>query len=90
MNHLGISAQLSEIASSLAVEAEVPVGDTCCGTAGDRGLLHPELVVSATRDTKAVLDARPADAYISANRTCEMGLLHATGLTNRLSSCSRN
>ena len=79
MNHLGISAQLSEIASTLAIEAEVPVGDTCCGTAGDRGLLHPELVVSATRDTKAVLDARPADAYISANRTCEMGLLHATG-----------
>jgi D-lactate dehydrogenase len=79
MNHLGISAQLSEIASVLAVEAEVPVGDTCCGTAGDRGLLHPELVVSATRDTKAVLDTRPADAYISANRTCEMGLLQATG-----------
>jgi D-lactate dehydrogenase len=39
----------------------------------------PELVVSATRDAKAVLDTRPADAYISANRTCEMGLLHATG-----------
>jgi hypothetical protein len=35
------SAQLSKIASCLAVEAEVPVGDTCCGTAGDRGLLHP-------------------------------------------------
>jgi D-lactate dehydrogenase len=79
MNHLGISSQLSEIASSLAIEAEVPIGDTCCGTAGDRGLLHPELVVSGTRDTKAVLDAKPADAYISANRTCEMGLLHATG-----------
>jgi D-lactate dehydrogenase len=79
MNHLGISSQLSEIASSLAVEAEIPIGDTCCGTAGDRGLLHPELVVSGTRDTKAVLDAKPADAYISANRTCEMGLLHATG-----------
>ena len=40
---------------------------------------HPELVVSGTRDTKAVLDANPADACISANRTCEMGLLHATG-----------
>jgi D-lactate dehydrogenase len=79
MNHLGISSQLGEIASMLAVEAEVPIGDTCCGTAGDRGLLHPELVVSATRDTKAVLDEKPADAYISANRTCEMGLLHATG-----------
>jgi D-lactate dehydrogenase len=79
MNHLGISAQLSEIASSVAVEADVPVGDTCCGTAGDRGLLHPELVVSATRDTNSALDAKRADAYISANRTCEMGLLHATG-----------
>ena len=79
MNHLGISAHLSKIASSFAVEAEVPVGDTCRGTAGDGGLLHPELVMSATRDTKAVLDTRPADAYISANRTCEMGLLHARG-----------
>jgi len=79
MNRLGISSQLSEIASSLAVETEVPIGDTCCGTAGDRGLLHPELVVSGTTDTKAVLDKDPADAYLSANRACEMGLLHATG-----------
>jgi D-lactate dehydrogenase len=57
----------------------VPVGTTCCGTAGDRGLLHPELVVSATRDEKAGLDASPTQAYLSANRTCEMGLRHATG-----------
>jgi len=41
--------------------------------------LHPELVVSATREVRAVLDARPAEAYLSANRTCEMGLRHATG-----------
>jgi D-lactate dehydrogenase len=80
MNHLGISAQLSEIASRLATDVEVPIGDTCCGTAGDRGLLHPEIVVSATRDMKAALDTEePADAYLSANRTCEMGLLQATG-----------
>ena len=42
-------------------------------------MLDPELVVFGTGDTKAVLDAMPADAYISANRTCEMGLMHATG-----------
>jgi hypothetical protein len=36
-------------------------------------------VVSATRDEKAGLDACPARAYLSANRTCEMGLRHATG-----------
>jgi D-lactate dehydrogenase len=74
-----LAGALKEIASHLADEVEVPVGTTCCGTAGDRGLLHPELVVSATREIKSDLDDRPADAYLSANPTCEMGLRHATG-----------
>jgi D-lactate dehydrogenase len=77
--HLGLAGALEEIADHLADEVVVPVGTTCCGTAGDRGLLHPELVVSATREIKSTLDARPAEAYLSANRTCEMGLRHATG-----------
>jgi D-lactate dehydrogenase len=77
--HLGLAGVLKQIAGCMADEVEVPVGTTCCGTAGDRGLLHPELVVSATREVKSILDAQPADAYISANRTCEMGLRHATG-----------
>jgi D-lactate dehydrogenase len=79
ITHLGLGGALKEIASHLADEVEIPVGTTCCGTAGDRGLLHPELVVSATQEIKSVLDNRPADAYLSANRTCEMGLRHATG-----------
>jgi D-lactate dehydrogenase len=77
--HLKLAGTLKQIAGHLADEVEVPLGTTCCGTAGDRGLLHPELVVSATREVRAVLDARPCDAYLSANRTCEMGLRHATG-----------
>jgi D-lactate dehydrogenase len=77
--HLGLNRDLEAVASFLADTTVVPVGTTCCGTAGDRGLLHPELVVSATRDEKAGLDASPAQAYLSANRTCEMGLRHATG-----------
>ena len=77
--HLGLAGALKEIARRLADEVEVPVGTTCCGTAGDRGLLHPELVVSATREIRSALEARPAEAYLSANRTCEMGLRHATG-----------
>ena len=79
ITHLELAGTLKQIATHLADEVEVPIGTTCCGTAGDRGLLHPELVVSATREVKAVLDARPCDAYLSANRTCEMGLRHATG-----------
>src|SRR6202789_1506586 len=76
---LGLTGVLKQIAGHLADDVEIPIGTTCCGTAGDRGLLHPELVISATREVKAVLDAHPAEAYISANRTCEMGLRHATG-----------
>jgi D-lactate dehydrogenase len=79
MTHLGLNRELHEIAEHMAIEVHIPIGTTCCGMAGDRGLLHPELVRSATRDEKAGLDACPADAYVSANRTCEMGLRHATG-----------
>jgi D-lactate dehydrogenase len=77
--HLGLTKTLERLAARLAGDVLVPVGTTCCGTAGDRGLLHPELVISATRDEKAGLDELPAQAYLSANRTCEMGLRQATG-----------
>ena len=77
--HLGLTKTLERLAGRLAGDVLVPVGTTCCGTAGDRGLLHPELVISATRDEKAGLDQTPAQAYLSANRTCEMGLRQATG-----------
>ena len=76
---LGLVGGLKQIAGCLADEVEVPIGTTCCGTAGDRGLLHPELVLSATREIRLVLIDRPFDAYLSANRTCEMGLRQATG-----------
>jgi D-lactate dehydrogenase len=77
--HLGLTKTLERLAGRLAGDVLVPVGTTCCGTAGDRGLLHPELVISATRDEKAGLDELSAQAYLSANRTCEMGLRQATG-----------
>ncbi len=77
--HLELNSSLYDIASALADRVELPLGTTCCGTAGDRGLLHPELVASATREEKAALGDKPVQAYLSANRTCEMGLQQATG-----------
>jgi D-lactate dehydrogenase len=77
--HMGLTKTLERLAGRLADEVLVPVGTTCCGTAGDRGLLHPELVISATREERAALAEKPAQAYLSANRTCEMGLRQATG-----------
>lgn len=79
MMHLNLSGQLKQVAQHMAQEVVIPIGASCCGTAGDRGLLHPELVASATREEHAYVDATTADAYVSANRTCEMGLRHVTG-----------
>jgi D-lactate dehydrogenase len=78
--HLGLSHTLLEIVSALAEKAEVPLGTTCCGTAGDRGLLHPELVHSATRDTIVQIQNSGDDtSFVSANRTCELGMRQTTG-----------
>jgi D-lactate dehydrogenase len=56
-----------------------PPSATCCGFAGDRGFLHPELTEAATADEASELADREFDAYLSSNRTCEIGLTRATG-----------
>ncbi|HYH59646.1 MAG TPA: FAD-binding and (Fe-S)-binding domain-containing protein [Thermoleophilaceae bacterium] len=77
--HMALVGQLRAVASAMADEVVVPATATCCGMAGDRGLLHPELARSATRPQVAELDARHFDAHISSNRTCEIGLEIGTG-----------
>ena len=71
--HLGNTEALIEL-SNVCGDAEVPVGTACCGTAGDRVMLHPELVESATREERESLARGNYDHFVSANRTCEMGL----------------
>jgi D-lactate dehydrogenase len=77
--HLQNDAALAEIAGRLADEVVVPVAATCCGFAGDRGLLHPELPRSATAPQAAELGERHFDAHLCSNRTCEIGLEQGTG-----------
>jgi D-lactate dehydrogenase len=77
--HLALVPQLTELVAAVADEAIVPLSGGCCGFAGDRGLLHPELTAAATRLEAAELQGRELDACASANRTCEIGLEQATG-----------
>jgi D-lactate dehydrogenase len=77
--HLGLVGTLDALAFSLAEDVVVPVGATCCGMAGDRGMLHPELTAAATADEARELAPRTFDAYVSANRTCEIALEQSTG-----------
>jgi D-lactate dehydrogenase len=76
---LELAGGLARVAGALAESVEIPKSATCCGFAGDRGLLHPELTASATRDEAAELGGRSFDAYVSTNRTCEVGLERGTG-----------
>jgi D-lactate dehydrogenase len=76
---MGTTAGLSVIAATFADEVVIPADWGCCGFAGDRGLLHPELTASATAPEVAALASRRFEAYISSNRTCELGMTRATG-----------
>jgi D-lactate dehydrogenase len=56
-----------------------PLTPGCCGMAGDRGLLHPELPAAALGATAAELSGRELDGCVSCNRTCELALEGVTG-----------
>ncbi len=77
--HLGLGPKLSAIAERMAEEVVMPSVTGCCGMAGDRGWLHPELPASALRDVARELDGRRLDACVSSNRTCEAALQDVTG-----------
>lgn len=79
LRHLGQVAELRTVAEACAREVVVPEDAECCGFAGDRGMLHRELTESATAREAAQVTARRFDAYLSANRMCEIGMDHATG-----------
>ncbi len=83
MRHLGVEDRLTGLAGACAEEVVVPADAGCCAFAGDRGMLHPELTASATAREAAEVTARPFDAHLSANRTCEIGMDRATGRTYR-------
>ncbi len=76
---LGLDGALAAVAAALAAEVRVPPSASCCGFAGDRGFLHPELTASALAPEAAEVAAAPSDAYACANRTCEIGLRRETG-----------
>lgn len=75
----GTNAHLTALGELLAQDVIVPAAWGCCGFAGDRGLLHPELTASATAQEAAEVQGCATTAYASSNRTCEIGMSRATG-----------
>jgi len=80
---LGISGSLNNLAKAIADEVFIPENWGCCAYAGDRGMTFPELTASATSLQASEIKQREDAYFISANRTCEIGMSKATGKSYR-------
>ena len=74
-----IRDRLKHVAAAAAEDVNVPAEWNCCGYAGDRGMLHPELTHAATKREAAQAKEFGSACHASSNRTCELGLTAATG-----------
>jgi D-lactate dehydrogenase len=72
---------LLAVARAHAESVVVPTSAECCGFAGDRGFLVPELTASATLSEAAEVRslAAAASGFYSTCRTCEIGMTRAVG-----------
>jgi D-lactate dehydrogenase len=76
---MNLTGKLEAIARFCCDQVTVPVSAGCCGFAGDRGFLFPELTEAATRREAAEVLAGQHDGFFSSSRTCEIGMTRATG-----------
>ncbi len=76
---LGVNPALLRVAHAAAIDVVVPDDWSCCAFAGDRGMRHPELTESATGAEATELRTLADATYASVNRTCELGMIRATG-----------
>jgi D-lactate dehydrogenase len=80
---MNLTPALERVAGACADRVVVPLDAGCCGFAGDRGWLVPELTASATAREAAEAAEAPADGWYSSSRTCEIGMARATGKVYR-------
>lgn len=66
-----------KIAESFAEQVILPLHTGCCGMAGDRGFLFPELTASATFLEATEVKRHEFDGYYSSAKTCEMAMSQA-------------
>jgi len=76
---MGLDDKMLAVGNACAEEAVIPEDVGCCGFAGDRGFLVPELTEQATKDEAAeVRKHHGTQGHYSSSRTCEMGMSNAT------------
>ena len=76
---LGVDADLVACVDAVT-KAIVPQNLSCCATAGDRGLIFPELSASALRRELAEMNDSGASRGVCSNLTCETGMGAQSGI----------
>jgi len=76
---MGSTEKLRALAAACSDNVLIPADAGCCGFAGDRGFLFPELTASATRGEAAQATEKEQWGYFSSSRTCEVGMTRSTG-----------
>jgi D-lactate dehydrogenase len=80
---MNLAGKLDALAAACSDTVLHPQYGGCCGFAGDRGFLYPELTASATLLEANEVNQREFDGYFSSSRTCEIGMTRATGKVYR-------
>ena len=80
MRRMGTAHYIVDLAKLCAKNVVVPEGIGCCGFAGDRGFLHPEVNAYALRKLAPQLKAMSVSTGYSNSRTCEIGLTTNSGI----------
>lgn len=79
LKKMGLEGKLFQLADHFSDKVEVPLHVGCCGMAGDRGFLFPELTASATAPEAAEVKKTSYSGYYSTAKTCEMAMSDAVG-----------
>ena len=66
-----------QLAEHFAAGVTVPKYAGCCGMAGDRGFLFPELTEAATYPEAIEVNEKKYNGYYSSTKTCEMAMSDA-------------
>ncbi len=69
--------KFAKVAAFFADQVSIPRHAGCCGMAGDRGFLFPELTASASSAEACEVSQRPYEGYYSSTRTCEIAMSDA-------------
>lgn len=76
---LGLNQKMESIANKCSTNVFVPINNTCCGFAGDRGFYYPELPKSALKYESDEVNNSMIDEFYSSNISCESALINNTG-----------